>query len=54
MLATDDGWPRALQARKGNGNRTLLDKYNKGSSKAKEDKSVVFGLHLYRIKSLHK
>jgi len=34
-LAEDDGWPRALQACKGDGSRTLSDEYKKGSSKAK-------------------
>jgi hypothetical protein len=28
------------------GNRMLHDEYNKGSSKAKKDRFVVFGLHL--------
>ncbi len=28
------------------GNRTLQNKYKKGSSKAKKDRFVVFGLHL--------
>ncbi len=46
MLATYNGWPRVLQACKGNGGRMWLDKDKKGSSKAKEDMFVVFGLHM--------
>ncbi len=45
-LATNDGWPRVLQACKGEGNK-MLDQDKKGSSKAKEDMSVIFGLHLW-------
>jgi hypothetical protein len=36
-LATNDGWPRALQACKGNGSRMRLDEDKKGSFKAKEE-----------------
>ncbi len=36
---------RALQACKGEGNKMLLDQDKKGSSKEKEDRSVV--LHLW-------
>ncbi len=43
MLAVDNGWPKALQACQG---RIQLDKNKKGSSNAKEDRSMVFGLHL--------
>jgi hypothetical protein len=46
MLATNDGWPRTLQACKGEGSKRLLDEDKKGSSKAKERRYVVFGLHL--------
>jgi hypothetical protein len=41
-LAVDDGWPRAVQACKGNENKMLMDE-DKRSSKAKEDMFVVFG-----------
>jgi hypothetical protein len=52
-LAADDGWPRVLQACKGDGNKRLLDQDKKGSSKAKEDKFVVYGFAsvVDRIKS---
>jgi hypothetical protein len=37
MLAVDDGWSKAIQACKGDGNKRLLDEDKKGSSKAKEE-----------------
>jgi hypothetical protein len=46
MLTTNNGWPRALEACKGDGSRMLLDEDKKGSLKAKENWSMVFGLHL--------
>jgi hypothetical protein len=52
-LATDDGWPRPLQAWKGEGKKMLLDKDKKRHSKVKEGRSVVFGITYVvdRIKS---
>jgi hypothetical protein len=37
MLVVDNGWPRALQACKGNENKRRLDKDKKGGSKVKEE-----------------
>jgi len=45
-LATDHGWPRALQAWKGEGKKMLLDENKKRRLKAKEGMCVVFGLHM--------
>jgi hypothetical protein len=35
-LATDNGWPRALQACKGDGKKRQLDQDKKGGSKGKK------------------
>jgi hypothetical protein len=57
-LATDEGWPRPLQAWKGEGKKMLLDKDKKRHSKVKEGRSVVFWDYIccksYKIKSLLK
>jgi len=57
-LIEDDGWPRALQTCKANGSTTLLDKYKKGSSKAKGkevyDFWVTFVVDCIKNKSLQK
>jgi hypothetical protein len=44
MLATNNVWPRAFQACKGNGNKRLLDQDKKGDLKAKEEVCFWFKL----------
>jgi hypothetical protein len=45
-LVVNDGWPRALHTWKGKKKKMLLDEDKKRHLKAKEDRSMVFGLHL--------